>query len=717
MKLDQTFKIGKFRVIPIEYAIQLAGQDKKSLQPKFIEVLCYLAQHFPRVIPREELIENIWAGNAYVGEKALTNAIWHLRQNLKTDENPVETIETIRKVGYRLLVAPEYYKNTLEQSHRQENSTQQTPLSVTKHLLTALTSRNIIIYTLLLLLSGLFTWQYYFVSQPIQFPRIKQITKEPGSELFVAPSPDGRYVVYKWLHPDKASDLFLHDNFHPKLPAKQLTFDDDEEGISVWSNDGDYLYYARVNKQKSYCVITQLKVETQQIRDITTCPVTNGYHYIDISPNDDILAFHDHKAPADESGIYFISLAEKNAKPIRFSCSKDCGYRERDMAFSPDGKTIAVTRRTNRFSENIYLVNIESKIAEQLTEGEEDIVGFTWQPDGNRIIYGTQRADVRNGYIIDIANKNIQPLNIEAFSYPAFAKHSAELFYQQRGEKYHIASLKLHDSIAASPFPVIQSDFNHHYPHYSANSKRIAYVSNESGFYELWTSDKQGGNRKQLTNLQQTIRYPRWSHDGSKVAFLAPVEFEEGDKIYVFDIKSQKLSIVPSQYKKHNRPSWSYDDSAIISAIYTNEYTDLHQINLTDGTIKRLTFDGGRYGLMTSPTTLLYTRIKDGLWQQDITKKVQPLIKVSGKTFNATYTWSLADNGVYYLHNTEDSHQISFFDFTSQEQLPIIRLPLMTFAKYGGLTFVPELNKLLFTASHFPQANIKKLSHPLISNQ
>lgn len=60
----------------MEYAIQFDNEDKQTLQPKLIEVLCYLSEHYSRIIPREELIENIWAGNNYVGEKALTNTVW-----------------------------------------------------------------------------------------------------------------------------------------------------------------------------------------------------------------------------------------------------------------------------------------------------------------------------------------------------------------------------------------------------------------------------------------------------------------------------------------------------------------------------------------------------------------------------------------------------------------------------------------------------------------
>ena len=79
------------------------GDTKLTLQPKFIEVLAFLAQQYPNLVTREQIIEEIWDGNFYVGEKALTNAIWHLRKSLKSFDANIEFIETIRKTGYKLL--------------------------------------------------------------------------------------------------------------------------------------------------------------------------------------------------------------------------------------------------------------------------------------------------------------------------------------------------------------------------------------------------------------------------------------------------------------------------------------------------------------------------------------------------------------------------------------------------------------------------------------
>ena len=44
--------------------------------------------------------------------------------------------------------------------------------------------------------------------------------------------------------------------------------------------------------------------------------------------------------------------------------------------------------------------------------------------------------------------------------------------------------------------------------------KELAFVSNESGSMELWTANKDGTSRKQLTNLNANIYHPVWSPDG-----------------------------------------------------------------------------------------------------------------------------------------------------------------------------------------------------------
>jgi Tol biopolymer transport system component len=720
MKVNTPFKIGNCHIYPFEYSIQFDGEEKQSVQAKFIEVLCYLAQHSPRVIPREELIDNIWKGNEYVGEKALTNAIWNLRQHLKGADGEKEVIETIRKVGYRLLITP-IFDEIIEES---DFSSQQSQKAQKKTFNNKEKNKKYnLLYLLLIFLIAIFLWLSLQTNEFVQ-PKVTKITKSPGGELFVAPSPDGQFIAYKWLTPDGENNLYLHDRGHPEVEAKQLTFDEAKEGHSVWSNDGKHLYFSRKDYTKKRCDIVQLNVKTHQEKIIVNCPYSGGYYYLDISPDDKTLAYHGKHFSVKHSGIYFISLVEKNSKPIRFSCEQDCNYRERDFAFSPDGIHIAVTRRYSRFNENIFLVNLTTKTSTQLTFKEQDIVGLAWHPNGEKLVYGAQRADIRSGYILNIEDKSTYNLQLEGFSYPAFARKSGELFYQQRPENYYVARLSLNNTVASSPLPVIQSTFNHLHPHYSSANKKIVYLSNESGHYELWTASIDGKNREQLTHLQQTIRYPRWSNDGKRVAFLSPIEEQHADKIFILNIENKKLSIVQSPFSVHDQPTWSWDDSAILTSVSTDEYRDIHLFDIENKTNKRITFNGGRYGVMISNDELLYSKSSRGLWKTklapEVDKQTFSTVKVVDKKLSDAYAWTFREQNnqgeLFFKESFSQYQQISHYDFTSKKVSPIIRVPLLTLSKDFSISTEDTNNTLLFTRSIFPQIDIKMLEHPLLEN-
>lgn len=738
MMPNKPFKINHYQIIPAEFSIQADGLDKQSLQPKFIEVLFYLAENHGRVVPRDELIDHIWGQDSYVGEKSLTNAIWHLRKKLICADGEEEIIKTIRKAGYQLMPEPQWQASAesvnkasspeligssinysvdsaIEDSA--DTPTYQTQ-DVAKHP-QALNSANntpknnrainstYVLVTLIVTLLALLYIQQFSGEDDIT---ITAITKHPGSELFPSPSPDGRFLVYSQVSANQPTNLFMKDTHQVELPPKQLTFDNAIEMHSVWSNGGQYLYFARKDKANNSCHYIQLKVSSQQETQLATCPMQGVYYYLDISPDDQTLATYNKGAFAKRTGIYFIDLSSKNFAMTRFSCDSDCTYKDRDMSFSPDGKYMAVARRINRLSENIYLINLATQETKQLTFDEEDIVGMSWFGDSQKLVFAAQRADNRFGFVIDIKSQVKQALNLTGFSYPSIAKQSQQLYYQERKESSSLVSLQLNDVIASSPFPVLQSNFTYESPDYSAINDLVVFSSNESGFDELWSAKPDGSARKQLTNLKQTLRYPKWSHDGQKVAFLAPLSEDRGDGIYIYSLKNKRVTLLKSPFIQHNRPNWSMDDNQIISAIYGDKHTDIYSINIADSSTKRLTFDGARYGVMITVDTLLYTKLKKGLWQKNIHDVQAGERVIEGDFFNTLYAWTYEQGHVYYQKTFDDHYQLVSYDLENRIQTPLVRLPLNSISKNDSPTYVATEDRLLYTSSSFPQANINMVA-------
>ncbi|GAA0340541.1 winged helix-turn-helix domain-containing protein [Bowmanella denitrificans] len=686
------FTIGEFKVEPLEYAIYLPDGEKHSLQPKFIEVLCYLASHYPRVVPRQELIEHVWQGNGYVGEKALTNAIWHLRQALKQQDGS-ESIQTIRKSGYQLLVQPEFEAEpAVVPAAADMTGKPRIPVWGWSGL------------GIILLIVGLFWWWPQEQIAAIQ-PDI--ITKQPGMELFPAPSPDGLFTAFKWRRSDGSMDLYLQDARQPNLPARQLTFDEANEGRPVWDMTGKFLFFRRKNDDLETCQVIRLEVESLQEKVVGKCPLGGDLHYLDISPDNSVLAYWGLEGVADTPAVYIKNLNDESQSAP--TCLNECNMRDRDLAFSPDGSQLAISRRISRFAENIYLRNLATGEERQLTEGESDIVGISWHPDGKHLVYGVQRADARSGFLLNIHSGESTPMNIEGFSYPSFAKQVPWLYFQTRSEFYQIAYLPVAEELPSSPFPLLQSDYNHKYPDYSAATDRIAYLSNESGHYEIWVADAEGNQRQQLTHLKRSVLYPRWSHDGRRIAFLAANANGKGDSLMIVDVDTKRLIQVPSPFPTHQRPTWTADDQALVASVYDEEQRQLYLFPLDNRPVSQLTEDGGVFGIMLADGTLIYSRSEPGLYSMAAGSK-QPKLLIAPDHFGTRYTWTLADSGNIYFADPGARHtDIKRFDAENGTVAAIMRLPLSAVVAYSSLSLDSKRQRLLFNNTIKAQSDIKRI--------
>ena len=69
-------------------------------------VLCQLAARAGTTVSRDELLDEVWK-TRHVVEDVLTRCISQLRQVLGDDAKGARYIQTVPKVGYRLLVTPE----------------------------------------------------------------------------------------------------------------------------------------------------------------------------------------------------------------------------------------------------------------------------------------------------------------------------------------------------------------------------------------------------------------------------------------------------------------------------------------------------------------------------------------------------------------------------------------------------------------------------------
>lgn len=100
--LSQPYVMEDWLVMPELNRLQnRLTNEIRSVEPRLMHLLCYLAANTANVLDRDCLVDHLWP-NVIVNENSLTRAVSELRKQLRTGCR-MDAIETIPKRGYRLL--------------------------------------------------------------------------------------------------------------------------------------------------------------------------------------------------------------------------------------------------------------------------------------------------------------------------------------------------------------------------------------------------------------------------------------------------------------------------------------------------------------------------------------------------------------------------------------------------------------------------------------
>lgn len=98
---ERPFRLGAVNVRPATREI-VGPRGREVLEPRVMEVLVALARASGETVTRDDLIASCWEGRV-VGEDAITRVISRLRRHSEGVGRDGWTMETVTKVGYRLL--------------------------------------------------------------------------------------------------------------------------------------------------------------------------------------------------------------------------------------------------------------------------------------------------------------------------------------------------------------------------------------------------------------------------------------------------------------------------------------------------------------------------------------------------------------------------------------------------------------------------------------
>ena len=187
---------------------------------------------------------------------------------------------------------------------------------------------------------------------------------------------------------------------------------------------------------------------------------------------------------------------------------------------SPDGSRIAFIRGINGATSD-FLLTYPPAARPRVTWDNQDLVGVDWSADGRSLVYATDRA---GGYTIwragidglRTATRRRRRRKVEASIGGAPERSSYESWSARSTVETPIADrLDLEDDLTPTRRPLCRPPIRGITCPTLAGTQNGLHPSTRSGGAELWISDPDGNNARQLTRFGRAYIRPR---DGRQTA-------------------------------------------------------------------------------------------------------------------------------------------------------------------------------------------------------
>lgn len=705
------FEVGGWTVDSLAQSISNGGEEH-HLPGKVMAVLVVLAQNHGQLVTRQELIDLVWDGNSFVGEKTLTNAVWRIRQALDSDSGDEEIIKTTPKIGYQLLLTPRFQEVD-------EDSPRPMPLA-----------RQVVRLTSLLLaalgVGAVGVW--YFSDPPVSasVTPLAVVTHLPGRELYAAPAPDGSRFAFMHVSSTGAQELYTQSLTELDGQPVRFTNKGTSNYSPSWAPDSRHLAYVRIDDKSGVCQIVVRDMQLAEDWPVAVCAAT-AQKTLSWSPNGNWLVYRKPDA-VNGPGLFLKAMpadfrADEKSRDKRISCA-DCLLVDQEVSWSPDSNSLAVTRTRNAMSEDVHRFDLDTWAFSNLTSGESSIEGHTWDREGENLLYVSDKHSLnRRLWVINLLSKNKHEIGYEGAGFPVYLPdYRSIMFYQRRAQAYiAVVALDGDDSTLRFPKTVVQTSGSERSPEFSEEANKLAYYSNVSGYNEIWIADPDGSNRQQLTDLKTEARYPSWSPSGDKIAFIAFDPYTQSTTIRYYDFATDSVHLLTSKFDDNGAPTWASDGQSLIVPSWVGpDSVDLWRISIDGNSISRLTTHGANFGRESADgRTLYYSKIgKRGLFSislHEIEPRESRVIRDMVTRGFGNWGWA-SPTRILYSRHLNDHSEIVEYDLETDSKTIVLKHPPNIVHRSGMLSFSQSHNLLYFTHREPQQIDIMMAPDPLVTH-
>lgn len=687
---EQKFFVFRFGDIEVrEREFQLLRESKVvPVEPKAFHVLLFLLRNRGRLVSKDEIVNAVWQ-NYSVSDNSLTRSIATLRRLLGDDSREPRYIATVQTLGYRFLCpvdvlddAPSLIEPPGPEEIRGETPSGAGQIAPRRWMPALWTAVSIAI----LICSGVWIMHRHTrisagtygepAANRSTRMRIVPLTALPGAVWGPVFSPDGRQIAYTWDGENPVrGDLYVQ-LVDGKTPLRLTHSRSGFLCCADWSPDGQQIAFGRCGDNgEEVFVVSSLGGPERKLTN-ADCPYAYAERPI-WTKDGKFLLLKDRCSPDAPSGIVVFSLETGSKRCLHSPPSGDLG--DGTHVLSPDQGTVAFISAASYGSNDIYSIPLSGGEVRRLTYDSQNVTELMWTPDGDHIIFKSNRRGLDRVWRVPAKGGDIQPETI--FPGVGTITHDGgRLAYVEPPEFLSWTSTIWRADLAqeggkvVSLKTVLDSSGRNDSPQHSPDQQHIVFSSYRSGSDEIWRSNADGSDPLQLTSLGGHAGTPRWSPDGKWIAFdYRPAAHSQ---IYLIDAEGRNTHAITSGNYENLVPSWSRDGAFVYFASSQGGVYDVWRMNLATGHTTRVTHHGGFAAVESyDGKTVYYTKfIGSGIWSIPVSGGEERRI-VDAPHVGYWGHFAPTGSGIYLLDaDASRGPTIMFYSFQTELLRPVLRL-------------------------------------------
>lgn len=563
----------------------------------------------------------------------------------------------------------------------------------------------------LLLLLATIAIRFHARSSSASQPVFAPLTSLPGTEVSPSFSPDGKQIAFTW--DGDGGDYNVYTKHLDSGSLLKITQGQSQNVNPAWSPDGRQIAFLRIMPDGTDLMIKELGGAERHI--VRVNPTTEKlalaqfrfrYYGPAWSPDGKDLAVVDTCPVREATCIYLVSASTGQERILTSPGANGLG--DRLPAFSPDGAFLAFSRSKSMDVSDVYIERIRTGQTVRRTFDGSGIEGITWSHDGASVIFASQRSGAPRLWEVPRNGGAIRPIDTGGRNVvqPAISPDGHRLAYVEDVINQNIWRTAVHSGRNNRPAKLVWSSRRSDSPRYSPDGKRLAFVSDRSGNWEIWMSNADGTDEKQMTAFGRGLTgSPHWSPDNRQIVFDSR---QEGySAVYILSVAGSKPHRITEGIWDDMLPCWSRDGQWIY---FNSNRTGSHEIWKTPvagGPAVQITRNGAYEPYESTDGRYLYfwKYRGTGVWRIGTQGGEEEPVAALADYAHTRY-FDIGGHGIYFVANRNTPHIIQFFSFATGHVSPIAEIESKMVNGTPGLSVSPDEQWIAYAQEDYDSTDI-----------